>query len=177
MKIQNSKLKIKNSKEGFTLFETIVALSVLIFAVTGPLTLAAYAIHSATYAQNQITAFYLAQEALEYIKNWRDKNALNGASEWLDGLGSCRGGKGCVVDIPNDKVKNCPGNDPCPKIKYDSVTGFYNYETGSETPFIREVKLRDIVSGREAKVEVIVSWQEKFGSRLFTIEENIFNWP
>jgi prepilin-type N-terminal cleavage/methylation domain-containing protein len=169
--------QIKSQKNGFALLETLVALSVLALAITGPLTLASYAIRSASYSQNQSTAFYLGQEALEYIKNRRDNNALAGAAEWLDGLGFCRGATGCVVDIPNNNIINCPANNPCPKINYDSATGFYNYSTGSETPFIREVKLRDVVGGREAKVSVIITWQEKFGSRSFTIEENILNWP
>lgn len=169
--------KIKNLSKGFTLLETLAALSVLTLAITGPLALASYAIRSASYSQNQITAFYLAQEALEYMKNRRDNNALIGAAEWLDALGFCRGTRGCVVDVPNNQIINCPASDPCPKIRYDSATGFYNYSSGSETPFIVEVKLADVVENREAKISVIVTWQEKFGSRSFTLEENILNWP
>lgn len=168
------KKSIKNS--GFTLLETLAALSVLTFAVIGPLTLASYAIRSASVSQNQLMTSYLAQEAMEYIKNKRDNIALAGASDWLEGLGNCRGSRGCVIDIPNNNIINCGGGD-CPKIKYDSTTGFYNYSSGVETSFIREIKLSDVVAGREARITVTVSWQEIFGSKSFTLEENIFNWP
>lgn len=171
MKSQISNLK--SQKTGFTLVETLVALSVLILAVTGPLTLASFAIRSSGYSQNQIIAFYLAQEALEYVKNKRDNNALKD-EEWLGGLGNCRGTSGCTIDVPNNDIKNC---NPCQKLKYDSATGFYNQSTGIDTPFTREVKLRDIVEGREAKITVIISWQERLIPRSFSIEENILNWP
>lgn len=168
------KKPIKNS--GFTLIETLAALSVLTLAVIGPLALASYAIRSASVSQNQFTTFYLAQEAMEYIKNKRDNIALAGASDWLEGLGNCRGTRGCVIDIPNNNIINCGGGD-CPKIKYDSATGFYNYSSGVETSFIREIKLNDVVAGREARITVTVSWQEIFGPKSFILEENIFNWP
>ncbi len=172
--IGNLKLKIKNS--GFTLLETLASISVLTLAVIGPLALASYAIRSASISQNQLMTFYLAQEAMEYIKNKRDNIALAGLPDWLEGLGNCRGSRGCVIDIPNNNIINCGGGG-CPKIKYDSATGFYNYSSGAETSFIREIKLSDVVAGREAKITVTVSWQEIFGPKSFTLEENIFNWP
>jgi prepilin-type N-terminal cleavage/methylation domain-containing protein len=174
--------KDKKINEGFTLLETLTALSVLSLAVIGPLTLASYAIHLAGFSQNQIGAFYLAQEAMEYIKNRRDNNALTGESNWLkdmapsgSGSGLCRNPKGCIVDVPNNNVQSCSPSE-CPKIKYDAVTGFYNYVSGTETTFIREVKL-DYVSNYEEKISIIVSWQESFGQRSLTLEENIFDWP
>lgn len=171
MKSQISNLK--SQKAGFTLVETLVALSVLIFAVTGPLTLASFAIRSSGYSQNQIIAFYLAQEALEYVKNKRDNNALSGAN-WLSGMTSCRSANGCAVDAQNDDIEVCPSQ--CPKIKYDSATGFYNQQNGSDTIFSRKVKL-DKISNYEEKVTITLSWQERLIPRSFSIEENIFDWP
>jgi prepilin-type N-terminal cleavage/methylation domain-containing protein len=166
--------KDKKINDGFTLLETLTALSVLSLAMIGPLALASYAIHLAGFSQNQIEAFYLAQEAMEYIKNRRDNNALAGAGNWLQGLDECRGTRGCVIDVPNNDIQNC-GN-PCQKLKYDSATGFYNQSTGADTIFTREVKLSD-VSAYEAKISTTISWQESFGQRSLTLEENIFDWP
>ena len=165
------KKSIKNS--GFTLIETLVSISVLTLAVIGPLTLASYAIRSASVSQNQLTTFYLAQEAMEYIKNKRDNNALADAS-WLSGMTNCRSANGCTIDVPNNSVQTCSSG--CPKLKYDGATGFYNHQTGSDTIFTRQIKFSQI-SNYEEKVAVTVSWQEIFGAKFFVLEENIFDWP
>ncbi len=172
-------IKIKNNF-GFTLLETLVALSVLTFAALGPLSLATYTIRAASVSQNQFTAFFLAQEAMEYIRNRRDSNILSGAN-WLDGMapagagnGLCRGVNGCIADVPNNNIQTC--NPPgCSNIKYNSVSGLYNYSSGSSTIFMRKFKLT-YISNYEEKIEVTISWQDKFGLKSFTIEENIFNW-
>jgi len=163
-------------KKGFTLLETFVALSILTFVVIGPLTLASYSIRSASLSQNQLTAFYLAQEAMEYVKNQRDNNVLRGV-DWLDKISPCENPKGCTVDIPYNDIQPCPDGG-CPKMRYSSDTGFYHQNTsfGAESLFTRKIKL-DNVSSYEEKVSITISWAEKFGARSFTLEENIFNWP
>jgi Tfp pilus assembly protein PilV len=58
--------------KGFTLVETIVATGIIMFALIGPLSVA---INSSTYAKesrDQVTATYLAQEAVELLRFHRD---------------------------------------------------------------------------------------------------------
>ncbi len=163
---------------GFTLLETLVALTILTFAVLGPLTLAAFSIRSASLSQNQLTAFYLAQEGLEYIKNRRDNNALaNPTGDWLGGVTNyCETTAGCTVDVSNDTISPCPSGI-CPNLRFDSINGVYSYAPGgTNTLFIRKIQLTHIEDVEE-KVDVTVSWQERFGSQSFTLEENIFDWP
>src|SRR3989344_1758532 len=66
---------------GFTLIEMIVAVFILTIAVGAPLYSAAVALKISREAQNRIVAEYLAQEALEFIRNRRDENILNGESD------------------------------------------------------------------------------------------------
>ncbi|MCK6462370.1 MAG: type II secretion system GspH family protein [Candidatus Pacebacteria bacterium] len=98
-KCQNQKGKIILSKmtRGFTLIETIVAIALLSAAVAGPLTMAIKSISNASVSQDQLTAFYLAQEAIEYVRKVRDDNVLSGnsGSDWLEGLDEC-----VLVDMP-----------------------------------------------------------------------------
>jgi len=163
---------------GFTLIETLVAISVLTMIIIGPLSLATKSIGASLVSQNQITAFYLGQEAIEYILNIRDNNFLQRLG-WLTGLDSCLGINGCYVDVPNNTINSCSGS--CPKIKYDGTGGFYyNYQTGQDTIFTRVVKIKKISIGGnedEARIEVIISWPEKSGGqKSFTLQEDIFNW-
>lgn len=165
-------------KQGFTLIETLIALTVLIMIITGPLSLATKSISASIFSQDQITASYLAQEAVEYIINIRDNNSLQD-NDWLYGLDQCLGASGCYVDARNNNIVSC--GSVCPKIKYDESGGFYyNYQTGQDTIFTRTVKISKInIQGNEdeARIEVIISWLEKFGGqKSFTLQEDIFNW-
>src|SRR3989338_10635926 len=70
-------MKIKRlSSRGFTLVETLVAVMLLSVAVVAPMSLAAKSLGSAYYARDQITAFYLAQEAIEALRSIRDSQIL-----------------------------------------------------------------------------------------------------
>lgn len=169
-------------RQGFTLLETIVAIAILSLAIMGPLELAVRSIGMAGVSRNQIVAFYLAQDAMEYVKNVRDTNFLTLGANWLDGLDKCRGVSSCYVDVtadPDVSVNACAGAGNCPILKYDNSNHRYDYDIDSEnTIFTRTVKITDPIgiNPDEAKVQVTVSWKEKTGQKGFTIEDNIFNW-
>jgi len=74
---QRKNLNMHKSLTGFTLVETIVSVAVLMLAITPALFTAYKSISLNTFSQKQIIAFYLAQEATEYIRNKRDTNVLN----------------------------------------------------------------------------------------------------
>ena len=61
---------------GFTLIETLVAIAVLTLAVAGPLFTAERTIVAAQTAADQLTASYLAQEGVEYVRAMRDSAYL-----------------------------------------------------------------------------------------------------
>lgn len=75
-KIQNLKSIENPRNKGFTLIETLIAVTVLSFAITGPMYIAQKGIEASIYARDEITASYLAQEAIEYIRFVRDSNKV-----------------------------------------------------------------------------------------------------
>lgn len=168
---------ILRSGEGFTLLETLIAITVLTMATLGPMQLASRMISSARVSQDRIIAFYLAQEGIEYVRNTRDNNFLNSSSGWLDGLDACFGANGCIVDVPYATIAACDAE--CPDIKYDDENGYYyNYIQGAATIFKRVVKISPNVGGNpdEANVRSVVSWKDGAGVKEVVLEENIFNW-
>lgn len=111
MKNINNKRKIAARQKGFTIIETLVAITVLMIAVAGPLVVASKGLFGATLSKNQMTASYLAQESMEFIKNARDNNLSVGAN-WLTGLSGCTSSSPCDASAIDGLQSNC-GVNPC----------------------------------------------------------------
>jgi len=203
------KIKLKKIKQilspiayrlspGFTLIETLVAVLLLSTAVVGPLTIASKGLSSALIARDQMIAFYMAQDAVEYVRFLRDSNRLAG-SAWLTGLTDCTGAAGCYIDtLGNDAdstiggvqpINDCPAAG-CPAIlKRDTgVVGspkYFSYDAGDSnnkaTPqqYRRTVTIAAPPTGEvdEAVLTVQVSWRAQSGvQRYVTVRENLYDW-
>ena len=66
----------KQKNKAFTLLETLVAISIFTVSILGIMSVLASGISNANYAKQKMTASYLAQEGIEYIRNMRDTNVL-----------------------------------------------------------------------------------------------------
>jgi prepilin-type N-terminal cleavage/methylation domain-containing protein len=62
----------KKQQEGFSLVETLVAISILLIVIVGPMTISMRTAKSASFASEQVQAFFLAQEGLELAQKGRD---------------------------------------------------------------------------------------------------------
>src|SRR3954462_4723522 len=70
--IRHCRLRLR----GFTLLETMVAVTLLAVAIVAPMSLTVQSLTSAYYARDEVTAFYLAQEGVESVRDFRDNNIL-----------------------------------------------------------------------------------------------------
>lgn len=86
--------------KGFTIVETLVAISVLMIAIVGPLTVASRGYLAALDAKYESVAINYSQEALEYLSYIKD-NRLWG--DWTSGVE--------FVDSVNPSFTNCIGSD------------------------------------------------------------------
>lgn len=162
--------------KSFTLIETFVAISVLLVSLAGPLSIAATALKSAYVARDEITAFYLAQEGLEYVRAVRDENYL-GQTPWLNIVDACIN-KYCNVDFPNF-TRNNPYNTPgsVPNLYFGGNNLFNTQSGGTVSGFKRYVTILNVAgTADEVIVKVTVSWTTAGIPRAFTLSEHLFNW-
>lgn len=65
-------MKKHTSQSGFTLVETLVAITILLVVIVGPMTISSQTAKSSSFASEQVTAFFLAQEGVELAQKARD---------------------------------------------------------------------------------------------------------
>lgn len=169
---------------GFTLLETLVAISILIVAITATFSASQSGLMSAIESRDQVVAFYLAQEAVELVRNARDENSLQGLP-WLSGLASqgsdpCYFGKSCTIDATTKIFSACPSPLNCANLNQDTATGvtqgMYGYDVNwTPTAYNREIRLTQI-NANEITVTVIMTWTRGPFTKVFQVKESIFNW-
>ncbi len=159
----------------FTLLETLVAVAVLLMALLGPFSIAQQSLKSAYYARDQVTAFYLAQEGVEFVRAIRDQNYLAG-NDWLEGIGATCTGVPCTVDFPNFVYAACP-QGACAKVRLTETGGLFNHQSGEPSPFTRSVLLTmSPTNPDQVIVSVTLAWTSAGVPRVFTLQERLFNW-
>lgn len=183
-----------NLVRGFTVVETLVAITVLAIAIAGPLSIAFQGLRSAELAKDQITASYLAQEGIEFIRAKRDENYLNGNPvTWASLFNTCNVAvdpDGCWVDMSEIPATwgSC-GNAACTAIgenpvDYQSSTGLYGHSLSSsvDSKYTRIIKMtgRDIDGDPgivdEYLISSTVTWKTGSIDRSITVEETITEW-
>ena len=170
------KVTIKLSA-GLTLVETLVAITVLLMAVVGPMVIYSNNINNVRDSGNRATAYYLAQEGVELVKHIVWTKLKEGVGDWLTpDLANCIGvSGGCYIDPINISVSPCGG--ACDPILIDSF-GVYNYTSGTPTLFRRSINLDTAnASGPdEAILTSTVSWTSSGVNKSITIKEYIYRW-
>src|SRR3972149_6530079 len=96
-------------KDGCTLLEVVLAIFILSLSAFGGFSLIQSTVISASLSKQKLTAYYLAQESLEVVRNIRDGNWLKRREDsgvlWTDGIltgGECMDPRPTVCDSYGD---------------------------------------------------------------------------
>lgn len=172
------------------MLESIVAIAILSLSVSGVFSAVQQSLSQAITAKNEVKAFHLAQEAMETIRNKRDANQLSiiktGSGNWLAGITQnsddpCFFGKTCRVDAtgpgtPPVYLYSCSGGwDSCDNLKQNQTTFLYNYTSGTDTNFKREVQI-ELINANEISVTIRISWSQGLINREFRAKGLLLNW-
>ncbi len=195
--------KIKTIKavgsQGFTLVETLVAVSIFTVSILALMSVLTDGISDITYAKKKVAAAYLAQEGIEYVRNIRDTYDLyspagrDGWADFIDHMinpaagARCDQDPGCYFDDrdldfsvqaqPINSIDVIACGAECSTLLYDDATGKYGYESGSDSGFIRKIKVvPNPLNADEAKIYSTVFWKKGSGTYQLTFSETLFNW-
>ena len=168
------------TQSGFSLVETLVAISLLLIIIIGPMTISTTASRSTSFASEQVIAFFLAQEGAELAQRARDdlilenfENSANGG--WAEFVDDSSGGAyedcftsaGCGLELNTDASGSlatpveCTGTN-C-RLYFDGSNGraqyTYDSSSGTQTEFTRRIVMNEIVPDQEVQVRSIVTWR------------------
>ena len=180
---------LHKNKKGFTLVESLVAISLVLVGVTAAFSAAQGGLSANSSVRNRITAAFLAQEAMEGVKNIKDTTLLAIAFDtsgspptWLSGVPqacinpSSNPNTACAYDIQNlGSVYNCTSQG-C-QVNLD-LNGFYrqsNPAVVAPTGFVRRIRIEETVPGREASVTVTVT-KETGNFPPYVLTSYMYNW-
>jgi prepilin-type N-terminal cleavage/methylation domain-containing protein len=192
------------SQLGFSLIETLVAVTILLIVIVGPLSISTMSARSSSYSSEQVVAFFLAQEGIELVQKARDDllipyfNSSN-PDPWVDFTRTSAGGSyrrcyvsfnadGCGLTINTDTTGtlitpiDCDNTGVACRLYYNDDAGnirsrYTHTVAGHEaTPFTRRIYL-ELVGTDEVRVRSVVTWRT--GSlrteQQVSVESRLFN--
>lgn len=180
---------LKNN-HGFTLVETLVAVAILSLSLLAGFTAVQSSLQNSNLTEDQITAFFLTQESVEFIKNIRDENALRNLggtpTTWLHLMSEvntdpCYFGNVCRIDVVAKTMVYCGTTaGSCPVLNQNTTPSsstylLYGYTNGwTPTRFKREIQFQSIQPD-EVRVTTTVSWTKGNKNYTFQTSQLLFN--
>jgi hypothetical protein len=175
--------KLASQGRGFTVIEAFVGITILLIGLVGPLMLVNSNLQAGRFSRDQITAYYLAQEAIEMVREVRDENFLEGGVVWLSGIpaGCYKEAStvhGCRVDgRPSvGTIQACTNCETSAALRVDTNTGRYGHSGGSPSRFYRYVQIDNIDGGSGAVVRVRVGFDTGRYVQEYTTTDYLRDW-
>ena len=187
------------NRRGFSLVEVLVAISLLLIALVGPMTYLTRTSQNTEVANQRVIATFLAQEGIELVHKMRDDAILVGFpaeqnTRWNNFIsqlnsGGCFTTTGCSIEISNTgsngttTVAACSGNEPCRLYRRENIgtnRTWYTYTSAGNdlTPYTRTIRVQSASeSVRELYVTSEVTWRTSTFLRTNRVESttSVFN--
>jgi prepilin-type N-terminal cleavage/methylation domain-containing protein len=175
-----------HNNRAFSLIEVLVAITILLLVAVTPMAIVTRANNSTSFANEQMIAFFLAQEGLELVEKGRNdlylqyyQNQINGSGGVTNPMtlfsrttstgpfSGCYHARGCGLIFDGTNISNfiCnTTNSNCRIYKNGNryVQASSQPEGSSVTPYTRVVKMRSVMDGsklREVEVVSTVTWR------------------
>lgn len=148
--------------------EGLVAGTVILIGLVASLALINSSLRLALIAKDELIAANLAQEGIEIVRAIREEN-------WI-------AGEPALVNnrlFPGDARVHYLQASLLPYVDtpllFDASTGFYQYQSGGETPFRRRIRITQ-VSPTEIRVVAEVRWATRGLDYSVEVEDHLYDW-
>lgn len=177
-----TRIKYTNLKSGFTILETLVALSIFTTSILGIIVVSGKGISDLTVSKERLTGIYLAQEGVELGRNLRDNSFFNlNTDSWqqfMTDTNACSGANkdvnGCDIQ-QTGAVVACSVSPGCP-LSYNSTSGkFISISAGTPSSgFYRKIVLIPDPDSQIEHITIVstVTW----GRGSITLISEVYNW-
>lgn len=170
-----------SAQRGFTLIETFIAITILMLALAGPMSLAQKSLKASSMSKDRTTAYFLGQEGIEYLKMLRDTSV--DWSTFITLITPCLAPSTCQVDPVQSLINSptytqglpaaCTGS--CPNLLYNTSGAYYTYvSSGTRTTQYRRVLSLERSGTDEVKVTSTVYFPT---GQPIVLKSSIFNVP
>lgn len=177
-----------NKKFGFTLIETLVAIGIFAFSITGLIAVTSNGIFNTNFVKNKFTAGYLALEGAELVRNIRDTAAIQN-NTWSamfispNFLRNCVRGsdlESCTIDTWSTSAPSACPSTGCPAMSLNQSNGQFSYSPQDNINIFESIFTRTIfietLSANEARVTSTVSWKQGPTPHDVTYSYDLKNW-
>lgn len=174
----------KKNLGGFTIVESMVAISILLIAVVGPMSIIGGSLSQISTARDQIIAVNLAQEGIEAAREKRDSNMLD---QWTNGIVSStywrtglQNNSEYIVSSPTLYVCSGVCTSTSKEIYQTTSTGVYYQSLAGMisgdimTKFSREVFIEDVSGDNEIRITSTVTWLAQGMLKKVEVKESLF---
>lgn len=188
-------LKQKNkNNSGFTLVETLVAISIFSVSIVALMSVLANGISDTNYAKDKRIATFLAEEGIEYVRNIRDTYVNYSDTPdigWTNFLTKaqlkCKDGCSFNDSLGSFDITSLEGSsaifsacDVGCSLFFNVITGVYSYNQllgGVNSGFVRKITINQTLNNpKEIKVTSTVSWSKGTVPYSITFSNNLSQW-
>lgn len=178
-------------RRGFTLIETMVAITILTISIVAPMALTVQSLEAAYYARDEVTAENLGQEGIETVRAVRDGNILLNAEGTPTNLFAGIPLNTAFTIDPHNlstpfsacgvSVSTCSASQDTLETN-GQLYGYSNANGWTRTNLQRYGYATVVWSDssgnpQEIRLSITVTWQTStITSKPFTISENLYNW-
>ena len=182
--------KCKNTK-GYSLVEVLVAVSILLIATVGPMTIATKSLQTARYATEKSVATFMAQEGIEAVVALRNESIITAVQaldlsqswDWTDApdMNRCFNATGCNIGFhasdPGNNIIDCSTQSNCTmvyregwQVPFAEVPS--THSSPEYTKYMRVIRLEETVPDTEVQITSTVYWDSPVigGSGLESVE-------
>jgi|JI10StandDraft_1071094.scaffolds.fasta_scaffold26155_5 type II secretory pathway pseudopilin PulG len=180
---------IQQTTRGFTVVETLMALTVFSMVVVALVTVSSSSVTNVNFMRNRLTASYLGQEGIEVVRNIRDGYLASGAG-WNSFVAAfdnqCMSESGCDFDpmqsiAQGDGMYSVSSQSEC-TLQTDDNSGYYSPVGGlafqRRTPYCRRIQFIPLadVSQNGLKIVSTVTWQDGTTPKTLQMVDYIYEW-